>query len=377
MNFEKLDEFLAHQEERGIPACDMTVTVDGRVVYRSLWGFSDLEKTKPTSTKDMYYLYSLSKVATCVGALRALERGLIALDDPVSKYLPAFAHLKVRQRDGSVTDAQNVMTVKHLFTMSGGLNYDTHTPALERARAEGRTDTVSFVSAIAETPLFFEPGTSYEYSMCHDVLAAVVEVASGIRFADYQKREIFDPLGMTDTTYHMNEEQRSRLSTLYGYDEATYEAHLRYSQNNDFIFSPAYDSGGAGLSSTADSYLPLIATVSRGGTALNGYELLRPETVQMMQKNYLSPEATRKFAAGRFGGYGWGLCCRTHLRPDISFSPSSVGECGWDSAGNAYALMDPAKKIGILYVTHVCGCNTGYFLFHPKLRALTYEALES
>lgn len=378
MDFTKLDAFLSQMEARGIPACDLTVTVEGKPVYRGIYGYADAAKTRPASDRDFYYLYSLSKVATCTGALRALERGFIHLDDPVGDYLPAYRHLMVKRPDGSVTPAENVMTVRHLFSMAGGLDYDMRTPAINHVREHGPTDTVSAVSVFPEKPLLFEPGTSYEYSLCHDVLAAVVEVASGTRFADYQKREIFDPLGMTDTTYHPTEEQMAHLSQLWRYDERTYTSHEE-DKNSVRLFhlGPDYDSGGAGVVTTAASYLPLIAALSNGGTAVNGYQLLQPETISLLAENQLCPEGLAKFAAGRFGGYGFGLCCRTHLRPEISLSPSSVGEFGWDSAANAYAMIDPTRKIGILYVTHVLGCVTGYYLYHPAIRGLVYEALDS
>ena len=378
MDCSKLDAFLSDMETRGIPACDLAVTVEGKPVYRGIYGFADEAKTRQASDRDMYYLYSLSKVALCTGALRALERGLIRLDDPVSDYLPSYRHLMVKRPDGSVTPAERVMTVRHLFAMAGGLDYDLHTPAIRRAREQGKTDTLSIVSLFPEKPLLFEPGTSYEYSLCHDVLAAVVEVASGMRFADYQKREIFDPLGMTETTYHPTPEQNARLSELWRYNDATYTARTETKEHiRIFCIGDEYDSGGAGIVSTASSYLPLIAALSNGGTSADGYPLLRPETVSMLSENQLSPEGTRKFAAGRFAGYGFGLCCRTHLRPDISLSSSSVGEFGWDSAANAYAMMDPIRKIGIQYVTHVLGCTCGYQLFHPAIRNLVYEALEA
>ncbi len=378
MDFSKLDTFLSQMDSRGIPVCDLAVALEGKTVYRGIYGFTDAAKTRPASDRDMYLLYSLSKVATCTGALRALERGLIHLDDPVGDYLPAYRHLTVKRPDGSVTPAENVMTVRHLFSMSGGLDYDLHTPSVNRAREAGPSDTHSVVSLFPEKPLLFEPGTSYEYSLCHDVLAAVVEVASGMRFADYQRREIFEPLGMTDTTYHPMPEQDTRVSELWRYNEENYtarvenKAHIRI-----FRIGDDYDSGGAGLVSTASSYLPLISALSNGGTSADGYQVLRPETIKLLAGNQLCPHGTAKFASGRFAGYGFGLCCRTHLRPDISMAPSSVGEFGWDSAANAYALMDPTRKIGILYVTHVLGCVSGYYQFHPAIRRLVYEALES
>ena len=122
MNFTKLTEFLNDFPKRGLPEIDLSVTWKGEEVYRNLVGYADEAKTKPASRNDLYWIYSTSKVITCTAAMRLVEEGKIALDDPVCKYLPAFDSLTVQQPDGSVKPAENVMTVEHLFLMGGGLD---------------------------------------------------------------------------------------------------------------------------------------------------------------------------------------------------------------------------------------------------------------
>ena len=177
-NTAELDRYLDLLPSFGVPACDFVITHKSETVYRHTAGFADHAKTRPVTDRDIYQVYSVSKVTTCVCAMRLVEEGKIKLDDPVSKYLPAYANLTVRQKDGSVAPATNEMTIEHLFTMTGGLDYDLTAEPILRAAAKPDASTVSVVSSFVESPLHFEPGTRYRYSLCHDVLAAVVEVVT-------------------------------------------------------------------------------------------------------------------------------------------------------------------------------------------------------
>lgn len=203
-SFEPLTAFVdSLSGHYGIPSCDLIVYKDGEEVYRHLAGFSDAEGKVPASPNDLYRLYSATKVCTCTAALRLIDEGKLDLEDPVSKYLPAYAHLTVKQPDGSIAPAKNVMTVRHLFTMSAGLNYDMNrggSPRILKEKGE-KAGTVEICNAYAEAPLDFEPGTHFQYSLCHDVLGAVIEAASGMRFGEYLKKKIFEPLGMTETFF--------------------------------------------------------------------------------------------------------------------------------------------------------------------------------
>ena len=154
MNFSKLDAFMQKMPERGIPGCELSVTVGGKQVYRTSVGFADANKTRPASPKDLYWLYSATKVITCLGAMRLVEEGKLKLDDPVSKYLPEYGTLTVKEKDGSIRPAENVMTVEHLFTMRGGLDYDINKAPIREAIAEG-SNTRDIIRAMAESPLCF------------------------------------------------------------------------------------------------------------------------------------------------------------------------------------------------------------------------------
>ena len=373
MNFSKLDKFLEEMPQRGFPAVEMAITKDGETVYRKFVGFSDSAKTKPTSCDDLYWIFSATKVITCTAAMRLVEEGVIALDDPVSKYLPEYANLTVKQNDGSVIPAKNVMTVEHLFTMSAGLTYDRSFPNVKQA-IENELGTVEIARAIAKDPLVFEPGTNYKYSLCHDVLAAVVEVASGTRFADYVQKIIFTPLGMSNSGFHPSEEQKKRVSAQYNHKAGTVRA-IERPVGNELVFTPDYDSGGAGVFCTVDDYMKMLTALSLGGTSKNGYRLLKPETVKMMGENRLCDAGLDHFQNTRLYGYGWGLCGRAHINPTMSLSLSPIGEFGWDGATGPFALVDATNHVAMYFGVHIFGAQYLYHIVHPHIRNLAYEGM--
>ena len=371
--FSQLNELLEGMPQRGIPACELSITKDGESIFRKGVGYSDSQRTKPVSDQDIYWIFSCSKVITCVAALRLLERGLISLDDPVSKYIAEYANLKVKNSNGMLTSAQNIMTIEHLFTMTGGLTYALETENIKYAKLHDPS-TLGIVKAIAKDPLAFEPGTHYQYGMCHDVLAAVVEVASKMPFSEYLRTNIFEPLGLKDIGFRPNETQKARFSAMYTYQNGVGRA-VNKTIENPYALTPEYDSGGAGLFCTVDEYMKIITTLACGGTADNGYVLLKPETVRLMTVNRHCNAALNNFAGSRYFGYGWGLCCRTHINPLLSFSKSPVGECGWDGAAGAFSMIDTQNRIALYFGMHVLKCNFIYQMIHPKIRNLVYEEL--
>jgi len=373
MDFTKLDEFMLQMPQRGIPACELAVSVKGKTVYRTYVGYSDSAKKKPVCKDDIYWIYSATKVITCLAAMTLVEEGKINIDDPVSKYIPEFVDVMVRNEDKTLSPAKNTMKIVHLFTMTGGMTYDLDTPA--QLATEDKS-TLGLVRAMAKDPLKFEPGTHFRYSLCHDVLAAVVEVASGMRFSEYLDQKFFKPLGIVDMGFRPNEEQKRRFSAMYKHFAGTAD-NEEIEIRNRYALSPDYDSGGAGLFSTVDEYMKIISAIANGGKAYNGYRIMKPETIAMMQKNYLCDDALRDFVNGRLFGYGWGLCGRVHMNPVMSCSLSPVGEFGWDGAAAAFSMIDPKKKVALYFGTHMHNCGYAYNFIHPTLRNLVYEGLES
>ncbi len=372
MDFTKLDEFMMQMPKRGIPACELAISHKGRTVYRTYVGYSDSAKTKPVCKDDIYWIFSASKVITCLAAMTLVEEGKINIDDPVSKYIPEYANVMIKNPDKTLSPVKEPMKIVHIFTMSSGMTYDMNTPA---QMATSDRSTLGLVRAMAKDPLKFEPGTHYRYSLGHDVLAAVVEVVSGMKFSEYLEEKFFKPLGIVDMGFRPNEEQLSRFSAMYKHFAGTASCE-EIECCNQYAMGPDYDSGGAGLFSTVDEYMKIISVIANGGTADNGYVLMKPETIAMMQKNYLCDDALRDFVNGRLFGYGWGLCGRVHMDPVMSCSLSSVGEFGWDGAAAAFSMIDPKKKVALYFGTHMHNCNYAYNFLHPTIRNLAYEGLE-
>ncbi len=374
MDFSKLDQYIDELTSlHGIPFCDVAVSRDGKQIYRRNSGYIDMQRTKPVTGKELVWLFSTSKVITCFAALRLIGEGKLSLDDPVSKYLPAYANITVKQKGGGVLPAKTVMTIEHLFTMTGGLSYNYGASIYNEAR-EKQYGTVPFVCEFVKDPLQFEPGTDYRYSLCHDVLAAVVEVVSGMRFSDYLKKVFFDPLEMGNTGFRPTEEQNKMFAGFFEYHSGT----LDFSElpcRNTYALSPNYDSGGAGLFSCVDDYMKIITAAACGGKAPNGYRIFDEKCIPMIQINRLCPRALNSFVTYRFHGYGWGLCGRVHINPAVSGSLSPVGEFGWDGAAATFAMVDPQNRLACFFETQAFGGTFLYAEGHPKIRNLIYEGL--
>lgn len=374
MDFSSLDKFMEHMPQRGFPACELAVSRDGVYVYRRGVGYSDAMQTKAVSPNDIYWIFSATKPITCIAAMRLTEQGKLSLEDPVSKYIPEYAALTVKGKDGTVYQAKNVMTVEQLFTMTAGLSYSLKQNSLLPLLKKGDATTLEIVRALADEPLLFEPGTHYEYSLCHDVLAAVIEAASGVSFSEYLSKELFEPLDIHDMGFHPTEEQRARFSAMYSYDGGEEKA-VEIPTENRFMLSSRYESGGAGLFSTVDDYMKIITPIACGGMAKNGYRVLSEKSVKMMTENRLDAACLNERRNGRLYGYGWGLCCRVHMNPTVSMSLSPVGEFGWDGAANAYAMIDTENRIAVYFGTHIHDCPYGCNYVQPYLRNLIYECI--
>ncbi len=374
MDFSRLDKFLQeHLWYYGLHGCDVGVVYKGETVYRKGFGVSDDITGKKIDGSEMYYIFSASKPITCAGALRLVERGLLDLDAPVSNYIPQYKNIKVRTANGEAP-AKNVMTIKNLFTMTAGFNYDLGSLQIKALR-EKKPDFTSYdlAVALAEFPLCFEPGTAYQYSLCHDVLAGVVEKITGMRFSEYQKKNIFEPLGMSKSFFHPEDCPYDNFAAQYLYN-GDRKASDRRDLACPYILSPKHDSGGAGMICCTDDYLKFLSAMSLGGTSKEGYKLLERETVDLMRKNHLSKELERTFTR-RTIGYSYGLGVRTLVDKEAMNAKSPIGEFGWDGAACAYLLIDPEKQVGVYYAQNTLGCGPMYILGHGTIRDLTYEAL--
>ena len=361
--FENVKNELDSLVKQGLPLCGVTV----RRHHEKLF-----EYCVNTQADQRLFLYSCSKPVTIAGVMRLWERGLIGLDDPVAKYLPAYADVYV-MKDGVKTAPETVMTIRHLMTMTAGLNYDLKTEPILQTIAQGRGDTVSVVNAFAQSPLDFNPGDRYQYSLAHDVLAAIAEVVSGKPFREYMREEVFEPLGMTQTSYRWQEEE---IAPQFWFADDS-RSYLPQPRTCVYRLSEDYDSGGAGIVSTLADLSLFVDAMACGGTAATGYQLLKPETIDLIRTEQL-PSIAKKpdFSCPAGPDYGYGLGVRTRVRMDGGVN-SGFGEFGWDGAAGSFELADPENGVSIAFVTHVRGWTGIRNEFHLPIRNAVYEALNA
>lgn len=384
MNFEYMKNFMDSLTEWIIPGNSVVIYKDGKKVFEYSSGYSDLEKKKKKTGEEQLYIYSCSKVATVTAALQLYEQGKFLLSDPLYEYLPEFKKMYVKDGD-RIKAAENPITIRDLFTMTAGLSYATNTPAFEKARklTDGKMDTRTVIKCLAEEPLLFEPGARWNYSLCHDVLAVLAEVVSGMRFSEYMKKNIFEPLDMNNSYYHAPNDVIISPQYIYEIQDTKNIVELQQKEHtsgvvkraygNELVFGENYDSGGAGIITTVDDYAKFAAALANSGTGLNNNRILSSATVKLMKTNQLNEAQRKTMNWRRLRGYGYGLGVRTLIDKAESGSNSSIGEIGWGGAAGATIIADTEEKVALFYAHHMLNPQEEYY--QPRLRNVLYSCL--
>lgn len=384
MNFEYMKNFMNSLTEWIIPGNSVVIYKDGKKVFEYSSGYSDLEKKIKKTGEEQLYIYSCSKVATVTAALQLYEQGKFLLSDPLYEYLPEFKKMYVKDGD-RIKAAENPITIRDLFTMTAGLSYATNTPAFEKARklTDGKMDTRTVIKCLAEEPLLFEPGARWNYSLCHDALAVLAEVVSGMRFSEYMKKHIFEPLDMNNSYYHAPNDVIISPQYIYEIQDTKNIVELQQKEHttgvvkraygNELVFGENYDSGGAGIITTVDDYAKFAAALANSGTGLNNNRILSSATVKLMKTNQLNEAQRKTMNWRRLRGYGYGLGVRTLIDKAESGSNSSIGEIGWGGAAGATIIADTEEKVALFYAHHMLNPQEEYY--QPRLRNVLYSCL--
>ena len=389
MDFQPMRDLMDHLTGWRIPGNTVKVYLGGKEVFSYSSGFADLETKEPMTSEHWLNLYSCTKIATVTAALQLFEKGVFLLDDPLYEYLPEFKQMLVKQPDGTVKEAATPITLRHLFTMTSGMNYNTRTPAFAKARelTDGKMDTREVIRCLAEQPLDFEPGSRWKYSLSHDVLAAFVEVVSGKKFRDHMQEAIFAPLDIK-ACFH-NESVQDRMATLYRYENSAETDVVKLQSGavaqgegkaveitkaNHLIMGSEYDSGGAGITASVAEYVKLCAALANKGMGLTGNRILSSATVELMKTNQLSPALQRDFNWPQYRGYGYGLGVRTMIDRAGGGSLSSLGEFGWGGAAGGAIFMDSDLNLAMFYAHHMLNPQEEYYL--PRVRNVLYKCLD-
>lgn len=380
MDFTYLRDFQDRLTSWRIPGNDCMVKIGHETVYRYQSGFSNMEEGKKMQGDELYYLWSCSKPITCTLALKLYEQGLYLLNDPLYEYMPEFKDMTVahKNEDGTtrLEPAKNPIRVRDLFTMSAGFTYNMNTPEIQAVKeaTNGRCPTREIAKAVAKSPLQFEPGTRWSYSLCHDVLSAFIETVAGMRTRDWAKKVLFDPLGMDDTCYNLpSPEKMARMAVQYNFRDDLDKA-LPTAGTCGHMLGSEYDSGGAGIVSTIEDYMKFATAMANGGAAENGERVLASSTIDMMRTNCLNETQLKDFSWSQLCGYGYGLGVRTMIDPITAGTGGAVGEFGWGGAAGAYLILDPARKLAVVYAHHMLNNQEPWF--SPRLRNVVYACLD-
>ncbi|MBO7405773.1 MAG: beta-lactamase family protein [Clostridia bacterium] len=378
MDFTRLKAFQDYLAGWRIPGNDCIVTKDHEIVYRYMTGWADREAGREMRGDELYFFWSASKVITSCLGMRLLEAGKFTMNDPLADFMPEFRDMTVRTRiDGheEIVPAKRPILVRHLFNMTAGFDYNFGTPAVEDVRrsTDGRCPTREVARAIAKSPLCFEPGERWQYSLCHDVLGAFIEVVAGKRLRDFAREALFDPLGMEDTSYNLPDaEKRKRLAVQYNWRDDLGK-YLPTNNTCGHILGPEYDSGGAGILSTCADYAKFSETIANGGLSREGYRVLSPRTVDLWRTNTLGERQLMDFNWPQLAGYGYGFGVRTMIDRAAGGSIGPVGEFGWGGAAGVWVILDPDNRVSLSYTQHLL--NNQEPFISPRLRNILYACL--
>ena len=388
MNFSALQVFMDHLTSWRIPGNGICVCLEGKEVFSYASGYADVENKVPMTLDHYMNIYSCTKVATVVAALQLYDQGRFLLDDPLHEFIPEYKDIHVSDHMG-IRKVHNPITLRHLFTMTSGLTYNMNTPAYQKARelTNGKMDTQTVIRCLASDPLVFEPGSSWNYSMSHDVLGAVIEIVSGRRLRDYVKENIFDPLDMRCSLFD-NGPVQDKMAIQYEYVDGNGSDHITQQSGaveqttgyykpigpeSILYLGPDYDSGGSSITSTIADYSKFCVALANGGVGATGEKILSSGTIDLMRINQLNSQQMVAFDWPQMKGYGYGLGVRT-LVDKAAGSTGNLGEFGWSGAAGANILIDPELKLSVFYAHHMCNPQEPYY--QPRLRNVLYSCIQ-
>ena len=399
----RLARITEHLEERyirpgKIAGCQTVVARHGEVAYFSSLGEMDHERAKPVADDTIWRIYSMTKPITGVALMTLYEQGRFQLDDEVSRFIPQWRDLKVREKadDGTarLVDPQRPMTVRDLLMHMSGLGFGLMRPqagdddtTLGDVSEVGRPGSFfdsgatleSMVDYLAERPLRFHPGTRWFYSVSTDICGRLVEIISGQRFDEYLKINLFDRLGMTDTGFHVPDDKVDRFAANYRRNAKKDLVLLEDPEVSGYRTPRSFLSGGGGLVSTTSDYLRFCQMMLNGGE-LDGVRILGRKTVELMSSNHLPGGGElRQFALPNgygevgFDGMGFGHTMSVSHGPVQTQMIGSPGEYMWGGAASTAFWIDPVEDLTVVFMTQLM--PSGTFDFRGQLKTIIYPAI--
>jgi CubicO group peptidase (beta-lactamase class C family) len=366
-----------------IPGAILLLQQHGKPVYFENFGVRDIATELSMSADTIFRLYSMSKAITSVAAMMLVEEGKLALEDPISKYIPAFADMKVgvekRGEDGKVTlslvPLDRPITIKDLLRHTSGLTYGFYgDSAVSKLYAEadlfnGDWTNAEFVERIAKLPLAEQPGTAWDYGQSVDVLGRIIEVVSGRSLYQFERERLFGPLGMSETAFYVADPSKRRLIAEPMPNDRSLGSGLTI---RDPMQVRRSESGGAGLVGTIGDYARFAQMLLSGGT-LDGHRYLKPETIALMTRDHIGPETgiarNHAYYPGAYSGFGLGFAVRTSVPPNTEWP---LGEYRWDGVAGTFFFIDPADDMFAIFMVQTPSERGRIQL---ELKTLIYKAM--
>ncbi|MGD0142029.1 MAG: serine hydrolase domain-containing protein [Rhizomicrobium sp.] len=372
----------------------------GELVHTGMSGMMDIARGKKMREDAIFRIYSMTKPITAVALMMLVEEGKIGLDDDVHKHIPSWKNLRV-YASGMPSLVANTagqfitvapkrrMKVIDLVTHTSGLTYGfmmrTSIDAEYRRQKVGDFQTPggldAFIEQLAGIPLDFSPGEYWNYSVAIDVMGYLVQKLSGQTFGEFLRTRLFEPLGMTDTSFSVPQAKMERLTTCYMPGKGGALVIQDDAGKSTYAEPPKLESGGGGLVSTAQDYMRFCRMMLGGGT-LDGVQILSPKTVQMFAMNLLPDNKLLTdlvageglFSEAGYNGVGFSIGCSVTMDVAKTRVPGSVGEFAWGGAASTAFWIDPREDLAVVFMTQVMGTDARLTL-RRDLRTLVYSAM--
>ena len=381
--------------EHQIAGVSTRVSRRGQVVHEHHCGLRNIEAGLPQDADTIHRIYSMTKPVVSTALMMLHERAAFQLDEPVAKYLPAFASTPVMAADGSLETALRPMQIRDLLTHTSGLTYDflDDYPVAQQYRdrrlMNDPTRTLAeLIDELAEVPLAFQPGSAWHYSVGIDVAARLIEVLADPPLHDYLHDEIFDPLGMVDTDFGVSDDKIALLAEMYGLPDLVgpdhkksdlvaaalsgFNEHIDVSATYPTNSPDVFCRGGVGLFSTLDDFWRFAQMLQNGGV-FDDSRIIGRKTLELMHMNHVpNTLLPLEIMGDELFGLGFGLGSRSMIDVAASAGPGSVGEFGWAGAARTYYWVDPVEDlVGVMMTQYMTGVHSPDRVF----RSLVYAAI--
>lgn len=372
----------AYVDQKKLPGIITLVSRRGKVVHFERFGLMDIESNKPMQADTIFRIYSMTKPITSVAMMMLYEEGRFQLDDPISKFIPAFADVKVfgKTNDGKIklSDLEREITIHNLMTHTSGLTYAFHEASpvdamYQEAGLLNRDQTLQeMVQELVKLPLVNQPGTVWRYSVSTDVLGHLVELIANMPFDAFLEQRIFAPLHMTDTGFYVPKEKIDRFAALYSPADNGRLELTDPPATGEYSKPPSLFSGGGGLVSTTADYVQFAQMVLNGGE-LDGTRLLGRKTIEFMTTNHI-PDQLLPFQTARVHhGLGYGLGFGVIMNVAKSQVLGSINTCAWGGAASTHFWIDPKEELLGVIMTQFS--PSFYYPIFQQFKVLTYQAL--